>query len=345
MIKAGFNSQSLQVFQSSGEHWIQSVTVMAVLDGIKALNADGKYINKEGKVVTEKNSVSLLDMLEVDKVNGKIKMNDNVVYTTHSRLTKWNEGGKSNVDMLIRKKLYDTLGNYTELDQPEVMRHWGGKLMMLYRKYLIPMGQARFRGWETSFKDKDELTEDEKRFSYALQENEEGNYISLIRYVTTALKDHKYYLLSKPHWDRLTDYEKHNIKRATTEIALTMVILPLVLSLVKGLADGEDDEYLFFLAYQIRRLDTELSQYRSPAETFKMMRSPVPSARLIQSSISIFESAFTPWNWGEVYESGPNKGENKNIMRIKKQIPVVKEFQRTYEGLLKYQESTWGSGL
>jgi len=345
MVKAGFDTASLQVFQTSGEHWIQSVTVMAVLDGIKALNKDGKYIDKEGKEVDEKKAASLLDMLEIDKINGIIKMSDKVVYSTHSRLTKWNEGGKTNVDMLIRKKLYDTVGNYTELDQPDIMRHWGGKLMMLYRKYLIPMGQSRLRGWETSFKRKENLTDDEERFSYALQENEEGNYVTLLRFLSTVIKDQKYYLLSKPHWDKLTDYEKHNIKRAVTETALIYGVLPLMLMFIKGLADGDDDEYLYFLAYQIRRLDTELSQYQSMTEMFKMMRSPIPSARLLETVGSTVSMIFHPWDLDEEYKAGENKGKNKFFTKIKKQIPVVKEFQRSYQGLLKYQESTVGTGL
>src|SRR5690606_13983797 len=223
----------------------------------------------------------------------------------------------------IRKKLYDLVGNYTETDQPEIMRHWYGKLAMLYRRYLIPMGTARLRRIEHSYKKKENLSEDEKRYSYSLQEYEEGAYVSLIRYISTAIQNKQYYILSKSNWNDLSDYERYNIRKSVIELVMTSVILPIAVALVSGMADGEDDEYLYFLAYQLRRLDTELSQYRSVSESFKMMRSPIPSARLIQNSLGIFESVFSPWTWDDEYKAGEHKGKNKNFMRIKKTIPVV----------------------
>ncbi|HPF83771.1 MAG TPA: hypothetical protein PLV83_06390, partial [Bacilli bacterium] len=235
LLKKGMDLHALQVFHQSGEHWVQSIVIMSVLDSIKVLNSDNKFINKKGEVVDSENkAASILDMLSLNKDNDVLELNENVVYTTHSRLTEWNKGGKVNVDTLIRKKLYDTLGNYTETDQPDLMRNWWGKLLMLYRRYLIPMGISRFRGIEYSFKDKSALTPDEMRFSYALQEYEEGLYTSLIRHSVSTLKNMKMYLLSKDNnnkydgWSSLSDYEKHNIKRAVTEIVLTSAILPLL---------------------------------------------------------------------------------------------------------------------
>tara|TARA_R110000851_G_scaffold315229_1_gene477543 strand:+ start:1952 stop:6370 length:4419 start_codon:yes stop_codon:yes gene_type:complete len=344
LIKVGLNAESLRVFQESGEHYIQSVISMAVLDGIKVMDVNHNFINKEGKIVkTKKESASLLDMMEVDKVDGLIKLNSNVVYTTHSKLVKWSEGGKENVDTLIAKKLYDTIGNYRPSDQPDITRSWYGKLMMLYRKFLIPMGQARLRGLESSFTKKDDLKDHEKRYSYALQEYEEGYYTTFIRYVMTSIKDKKMYLTSKEKvWDNLSDYEKHNIKKFVTEGVMTSVLLPLTVQLIASLQGGDDNEYVFFLLYQIRRLETELSQYKSPSESFKMMRSPIPSMRLLETSLSIFSDTFQPWKWGDEYQNGHNKNKNKYMTKLYKQIPVAKDFQRTYKDLFEYQNSYFG---
>ena len=65
---------------------------MAVLDGIKVLNKDGKFIDKAGNVVPEKKAASLLDMFIKDD-SGLVTLNPNVVYTTHSRLSAWKDGG------------------------------------------------------------------------------------------------------------------------------------------------------------------------------------------------------------------------------------------------------------
>lgn len=357
MVKRGFSRQSLQVFQDSGEHWVQSIISMSVLDGIKVLNKDGMFINKDGKVVSEKEAASLLDMMKVDESKGIMTVDSNVVYTTHSRLTEWNKGGKDKVDALISKKIYDSVGNYRDIDQPEIMRHWYGPLIFLFRRYLIPMGVSRLRGMAYSYKDKSDLTEDHTKFSYALQEFEEGTYTTLLRYMFRKFRDMKYYLLNlnnesrdsiESAWDGLSDYEKHNIKRAVTELVMTWGILPISAQFVAAAAADADDEYLFFLAYQLRRLDTELSQYRSIEESFKVIRSPIPSARLIETTSSILLQVMSPWQWhtlDDVYEKGLNKDQNKLKVKALKQMPALKEFYRTYQDLYEYQNSKFGTGL
>lgn len=345
LLKKGLNRESLQIFQQSGEHWIQSTITMSVLDGIKVLNKDGKFIDKKGNEVSEVKAASLLDMMNTTE-DGLVQLDDKVVYTTHSRLSEWNNGGKDKVDQLIIKKLNDSVGNYRQTDQPEIKRHWWGKLIMLYRNYLVPMGQARFRGVEFAFTSSEKLTDEQRRFSYALQENEEGTYVTLMRYLSSSIKNGEKWLLFKENWSNLSDYEKHNIKRTVTEIVLTSVLAPLAALLAGGADDDED--YKFFIAYQMRRLDTELSSYRSPGEMFKMMRSPIPSARLLETSMSTLNSTINPFSWSEIndeYEQGVNKGKNKLLVKWQKQLPVLKEFVRTYEDLYKYQNSPVGTGL
>jgi hypothetical protein len=344
MIKAGLDSKSLQVFQESGEHWMQSVITMSVLDGVKVMNENGKFINIDGKVVEESDAASLLDMITVDKTTGLITTSDKVVYTTHSRLTKYNEGGKEKVDLLIIKKIYDSMGNYRETDQPEIMRHWWGKLIMLYRKYLVPMGVARGKGIMYSLKKQEDLDEDEKSFSYALQEDEEGTYTTLVRFLMNNIRN-KQFAMSAMEWNKLSEYEKHNIKRSVTEIVLTSALLPLMSMFFSGLAGGDDDSYLYFLAYQIRRLETELSQYRNPSEAYKILRSPIPSARILETAATIVGGVFHPATYTEKYERGRWKDENKWKIKVQKQIPIVKEIMRDYQSLYNYQDNLFGAGL
>ena len=348
LLKVGLDAKTLQVFQESGEHWIQSIITQAVLDGVKVMNADGKFIDKKGNVVkTEDEAASLLDMTSKDPVTGILTTSDKVVYTTQSRMTKYNEGGKEKVSMLVRKKLYDSIGNYTETDQPEIMRHWWGKLLMLYRKYLVPMGTARLRGIAYSFKDSNDLTEDEKNFSYALQEYEEGTYTTLIRFISTAIKGKKAGLLAT-NWAELSDYEKHNIKRTVVEVVTIFAILPLLEMLAVGMAEAGDDDdkqTMYFIAYQVRRLETELSQYMSLPEAYKILRSPIPSARLLETAASSVLGVFRPSSYYEVYEQGKFKGENKFKIKLQKQIPIVKEVMRDYESLHNYQDNLFGAGL
>lgn len=338
LVKKGLDMKSLQVFQDSGEHWIQAILTMSVLDNIKVMNAKHKYIDKNGKEVSEKQAASILDMLKPDPITGVVELNEKVIYTNHSTLTKWNEGGKAMVDTLIRKKMDDTIGNYTQTQQADVFRHYLGKLGMLYRKYLIPMGQARLRGWESVSVSKKDLREDQRTYSYALQQYEEGTYITLIRYLITSLFKTKTGLLAGVNWKQLSTYEKHNMKRAVVEVFMTTVILPITINLLAAMAegmDGDDDNEIFFLMYQLRRAQTELSAYWHPKEMFKMLKSPIPSARLIEAGISIFTDVFSP---GELDAKG-NNVLYKDIQKLNPWRQITKDYQRIYN----YQRSSWGS--
>jgi hypothetical protein len=342
IVKKGISWQSLQVFQNTGEHYVQSVITMAVLDGVKVMDENHNLLDKNGKIVdNEKDAASILDMLKKDD-NGLVSLDSKVVYTTHSNLVKWNEGGKTQVDLLIDKKLKDSIGNYKKLDQPDLMRHWYGKLFLLFRKYFVSMGQARLRGIEYAFIPEGTLTPDQKRFSYALQEYEEGTYVTLIRYLTTLVKQKKLNLLLTD-WKNLSDSQIVNLKRSVTEIVLTAGILPILATMLAQAADDDDDnEYLYFLAYQLKRLDTELSAYRNISENLKMLRSPIPSTRLLENTLGVLSQLITPWTLSDVYEVGPNKGDNKFFTRVKRNIPAVKEFNRQYETLFNFQSRSFG---
>lgn len=348
LLKKALSKDVLHATTASGEHYVKSIIAMSVLDGVKVMDSNFNFIDKEGNKVEEDKAASLLDMHKINEETGLLEVDDKVIYTTNSRTTKYNEGGKDKVDSLIYKKMYDSIGNYRQIDQPDLYRHWWGNMVGLYRKYLIPMGTARMRGLETSFKRKEDLTDYEKRFSYALQENEEGTYTSLVRYIATSLRDKKYYILSKSNWDNLSDYEKHNIKRSVVELVTIFVLLPMVTALAAGAADGDDDDELYFVAYASRRLETELSQYISIGESFKVLRSPIPSTRLIETALDLFGKVFNPFNWDEIddiYEKGSHKGENKLKIKFEKQVPGVKEFIKSYKDLYEFQNSSWGTGV
>lgn len=342
IIKQGVSWESLQVFQNSGEHYIKSVIVMSVLDGVKVMDENHNLLDENGKIVdNEKDAASILDMLKKDD-NGLVNLNNKVVYTTHSNLVKWNEGGKSQIDALVDKKLKDSIGNYKKLDQPDLMRSWYGKLVLLFRKFLVSMGQARLRGIEYAFIPEGKLTPEQRRFSYALQEYEEGTYVTLLRYLYTSIKQKKLNLLLTD-WKNLSDSQIVNIKRSVVELIITTAFLPLLAMLTAQAADDDDDnEYLYFLAYQLKRLDTELSAYYSPSENLKMLRSPIPSTRLLEDTLGVLSQLMTPWTLGDVYETGPTKGDNKFITRVKRKIPVVKEFNRQYETLFNFQSRSFG---
>lgn len=332
LAKKGLDLKALQVFQDSGEHWIQSILMMSVLDNIKVMNKNSDFIDKDGKVVKKfSDAASLLDMHKVNPKTGLVTMDSNVVFTTHSPSTEYNKGGKELIDILIRKKIDDNIGNYTQTQQAEGYRHYLFKIGMLFRKYLVPMGQARLLGIESSYVAKDKLREDQTRFSHALQQYEEGTYTTLIRYAYNSLKTFKKELLTRENWDNLSDYEKHNIKRALTELAMTFVILPNSIKLMAMGAASDDDrkQEWYFLMYQTRRNITELQAYINPMETFKMLKSPIPSVRFLENTISVLKQSW-PAYWFEEDREGNNIWL-KNVNGFNPLRQFSKDFERTFQ--------------
>lgn len=345
--KTAVNFESLQFLHEGGEHYVQSIMVMATLESIKVMNDNNDYIDKDGKVVEKDKSVSVLDMLSKDD-NGVVQLSDKVVYTNRSFNTKLKEGGKEQLMLFVKKKLFDTMGNYDSNMQPEAYRHWWGKMILLFRRYLIPQAVARFRGLTKALVHEDDLTEDDIHFNNALRTTEEGSYVSTIRFIRhtiyPALKQLKFDIIST-NWNELSKDKKAGIKKSVMELALTGAILPLVGMLAAGAAGDDDDKkWLWTVAFLARRLESELSQFRDPREATKITKSPIPSLRIIEQTLDVVEYIL-PWNWSEIndrYETGKNKGKLKIKRKIEKLTPVLSRIDVTAEELYNAQNSRWG---
>lgn len=351
ILKSYTNLESLQFMHTAGEHWVQSVLTAAVLDSIKVMNSNNRFIDKNGKETTENKAASLLDMLYIDKNDSLLKINENVVYTTKSLTSKINEGGKEKINLLVEKKISDCFGNYNKNTQPEAKRHAWGKLVLMFRGFFTEMLTRRYKAFGNSFKTKDEIEanpEKYKHYNYALQEYEEGAYTSLVRFIRHGiipmLKQMKLDII-KTEWSKLSDLEKSNIKFSISEVVNTLVLLPLIgvlLGSLLGSGDDEDDELIYFWLYQTRRMITELAQFRNPSENIKMTRSPIPSMRILEQSLDAISKTLNPFSWNEELKSGPNKGDLKVTRAWEKLIPVLNQFDKNSEDLYNYQKSMFG---
>jgi hypothetical protein len=345
--KTVINSETLQFMHEGGEHYLQSIMVMATLESIKVMDSNNNYIGKDGNVTTKDKAASVLDMLSKDST-GLLKLSDKVVYSDRNLNSKINEGGKEQLLLFVKKKLFDTMGNYDSNLQPELYRHWYGKLVMLFRRYLIPQLVTRFRGVSTAFVSEENLEDGDIHFNDALRTTEEGSYVSALRFlrhgIYPALRKLKFDLLST-NWNELDDDKKAGIKKTVVELALTSALLPLIGLLAAGAAGDDDDkEWLFTIAFLARRLESELSQFRDPREATKITKSPIPSLRVIEQTLDILDYLL-PWNITEVndtYQSGKNKGELKIKVKAIKLIPIISKLEITSEELYKGLESKYG---
>lgn len=335
------SSEILSGLQDGGEHMMQSILTMAVLDGIKVMNKDGKFIDKNGNTTDEKGAASLLDMIKIDE-NQQAYVSGKVYYTTHTRNIDFHEGGQAHVSLLIKKKIEDTAGVYDSNMQPEIYRHWYGKLVLLFKRFLISQMQNRWVGISTVHKKKSELTKRDRQFNIATKEYIEGTHVTALRLivgnpaetwrtfmqdgVVAALKSLKLAHM-KENYSQLTDYEKANLKKATADVVTTAILLPLLVAIASAAAEDDDEPYLWYLTYLARRLESELSQFRNPREAWRITSNPVAGTRIIQNALTVIGDVLSPWD----YLDTDSKGNNIMLKDAEKMIPVWIQFKKEWK--------------
>jgi len=320
---------TLTAMQQGGEHMLQSILTMGILDTLKVINKDGKYIDIKGNIVEENKASSLLDMLKFD-YKGKLYMDKNVSFTKQNLGLDYFNGGKSHINLFIKKKLHDTMGAYDSNFQNELYKSWYGKMLMMFKRYLIPGLQARWKGISSAHISKEDLSEDDLIYNSALKEYEEGTYVSLGRFfiqgVLPSLKSLKLAHTSE-YWNQMSDYEKANLRKATIEIITTAVLLPLTGLLIGAAQGDDDDEFVWFVNYQRRRLESELAQYRNLSEAWRITSNPIAGVRLLQNATKVAGDVLTPWSWLD--EDG--KGDNILIKDTSKLIPIYSQFNKEWK--------------
>lgn len=328
------NKETLNFLNESAENAMNAILTMSVLDGLKVMNSNHKFINKEGKEVDEKDAVSLLDMLSLNK-EGRLEMSDKVKFTKHNYTNQYHEGGKSHINLLVKNKVADLFGVYDANFKNEVSKHWLGKSLMMFKNFLLPGMQYRFQDMDKAFKKKEDLTEDDLYYNSAKKQYVEGTFVTLVRFlkhgVIPTLKSLKMAHMSEAY-NELTDLEKSNLRKSTAEVLLTMVLLPAI-GMMIGSAAGDDDDELWFLIYQVSRLETELAAYRNPVAATKIISNPVAGVKTIQNALNFLYEVVTPVNLvpdddENFFSYLDEDAKHKNILykRFKKVVPAISQF-------------------
>ena len=95
--------------------------------------------------------------------------------------------------------------------------------------------------------------------------------------------------------------------------------------LAYGILEGEgdiDDEDIF-LAYLLRRQQSELTTFLNPIEAFKIASTPTAAVGNLKNMFKVM-NYMLPANWGERYEVGKNKGDLKIFHKSRKLVPWPK---------------------
>jgi hypothetical protein len=241
--------------QNAGEHQAQVSMMFGMMNTIK-LKHDGK-------------DITLLDAYELDE-NGKFKLKEGIdeawnpfipVKDEQGNIIKY-EQGKEFKDFVnkvhaINKRLH---GVYNKFDKASIERFTAGRLVMFFRKFVIPGLKKRYK----------KLGVDEE-----LGDITEGTYVTLWNSITKQRKDLFKFLLNNEN--ELTEFQKKNIKRSLVE--LTYILGLMTLSGLLNAYDDDDDTYAYnFLQYEAYRLQSEMQFYLNPVEFYRVLRTPTIAA-------------------------------------------------------------------
>ncbi len=157
----------------------------------------------------------------------------------------------------MNKRLH---GVYNSFDKASVERTTAGRLMMFFRKFVVPGLKKRFKN----------LGVDEE-----LGDITEGTYVTLWNSITKQRQDLIKFLTRNEN--DLTEFQKKNIKRSLIELGYVLALM--LLSRVLNAYDDDDDSYVYdFLQYEAYRLQSEMQFYLNPVEFYRVLRTPTITA-------------------------------------------------------------------
>lgn len=285
-----------------GEHEAQSRFLLASLIEKRALNKKGEDIG------------SMFDYFTVE--NGKL------VFDKEHKVANFSKKDQIAFGQQVTAILRKMHGNYASYSKVALQQYSVGKLVLMFRKWIWTTGKRR---WAKEYYDEYGQT-----FSKGYYRDGGAYYYNKIRGFFERFVDEAKALeyAEKADWDTMTEAEKANVKRFTTEICLFVALTVMGMLLNEYKPDDDDSvmaQVFNHLDYQIFRLSTDMTFYISPASFMKIVQSPLPSSSVLKSVSNFIEALFTPT---ARFEKGDWKGELKIKKRAMDLIPLVRQIYR-----------------
>ena len=290
--------------QQQGEHNIQVRTMIAML--------------LKNKVTLNGKEIPLLEAYEIDESSEdkSIKLKDGVVISGNVSANGLVNNDTKNSLHAINRQMH---GVYDGFNRTMIEREWWGRLVMMYRKFVVPGFKRRYKQYG---------------FDQEMGIMTEGYYKTFFRLAITETKELLNNLM--PFTDsNLTDIERANSRRAMMEMAymLTTGIIIMILSSMSGGDDDKDKKRQYALFFALR-LNNELGFFLAPGDVarnplllgvnplnmYKTFRAPTAGFTLVEKTIRLATQLSDPF---EEYkrDSGPwKKGDNKLMVKFLKLI-------------------------
>ena len=301
-------SDTLFFASHAGEHFMQTRSMVAMLNRVKAYDSNGNLLGNMYDMYTAKDGKLVLDE-RVDREKSNWSKEEELLY-----------GEK------MKRILARIHGEYSALGKSALQRYALGRLAIMFRKFMVPGFKKRWG---------------KEQYNHFIGDYTSGSYRDTALFAGKLFKSLKGFqlALASEEWNKLTDREKSNIYRTLLEVGLmlTMAVLAAVFIHLKGESDDDDEKIaLGNLAYVALRGRSELSFFWNPAEAMNILRSPAASMSAIENSIKLLGQLAPPYFTGfEEYRSGSWKGHYKVLKTVNSFVPGIRQYYK-YQDVQDY---------
>jgi hypothetical protein len=227
-------------------------------------------------------------------------------------------------------------GVYNSADRPELKKHFMGRLLFMYKDFIVPGLKKRYKTIGTD-NELDDITE--------------GYYTTFFRHLKNDYKKMARQLIGLEK-SNLQPWEKANLRKAVMEmgiVCLTGFVVILLKSLFEG-GDDDDKKYLKHLLFLSMKLNHEMGIYftlgdpqnwglPSAGEALKTVKQPFAIMGIITRLFDLIDQITN--NPMEVYKTDSGifqKGDSKTIAKGYKLIGIT-GVNWDPEPAIKYQQT------
>jgi hypothetical protein len=302
-----FRTNTMFFNNNFAEHEIQVKTLFALMDAKKVidketgeeitlLQAHEKYGPQLFEVTKDENGKRVYNYkIEVDVTNldGTVERKD---------FDERERQNFMNVLHALNKRMH---GVYNDFDKSTAQRFALGRLLLMYRKHLVPGIKRRCKS---------------ASYDEELGGATEGMYRVFWR---TLIKDtirYKTDIFKK--WSTYSTFEKAQIRKVVAELTIiaALATLIIVLSAMAGGDDGEEKKEMpyayHFMLYQALRMRSETASYLKPSDFWRVVKSPTAMTSVVDRFTKFTDQFLFTWDEDDLVfkkKSGVwDKGDNKS---------------------------------
>jgi hypothetical protein len=336
-----FRTNTLFWNQNFGEHEVQVTAMLSLFDAVKVIDKE------TGDEITlleahEKYGTFLFDV--VTDENGRKTKNYKVQIRTNQTLE--NPEGElidfdekqrieqTNILHALNKRMH---GVYNEFDKSVLQKYAAGRLLLMYRKYMVPAIKRRYKNLG---------------FDDELGGETEGIYITFWKTLIRDVRTYKFNISKQ--WATYTPFQKAQIRKVVAELTIIAALAAIIIALTALAGDDDDDDNALkkswaynFVLYEAIRMRSEtvaLLPGVGLRDWYRTVKSPSAMTGTLDRFIKFSDQFLFTWDPEKLeYQRDQgvfNKGDNKSWAYFLKLMgfsgytftpdEAIKAFESTY---------------